>query len=224
MASFSFSPSFWQHAVELVGAEDAHQVVFERQEELRVPGVALASGTAAQLVVDAPALVPLGAEHEQAAGAERFLLEASDLRAYLRRPRALVAFLPILDVGQFLANAHVGIAAELNVGAAAGHVGGDRDGPGNAGLGDDIGFLLVIAGVEDGEHLGLGSALVAGIERRKGVGIGEVVLLPALLAQHFGELLGFFDGRGADQHRLAARLAVFDQRDDGAVFLGTAVR
>ena len=72
-----------QHAVELVGAEDAHQVVFERQEELRAAGIALAAGAAAQLVVDAAALVALGAEHEQAAGGERLLLQARDLRADL---------------------------------------------------------------------------------------------------------------------------------------------
>ena len=124
----------------------------------------------------------------------------------------------VLDVGQFLPDAHVGIAAELNVGAAAGHVGGDGDGAGHAGLGDDIGLLLVIAGVEDGEHLGLGGALVAGIERGEGVGIGEVVLLPALLAQHLGKLLRLLDRRGADQHRLAALLAVLDQRQDRAEF------
>ena len=82
-----------------------------------------------------------------------------------------------------------------------------------------IGFLLVVARVEDGEHLGLGGAVVAGIERGEGVGIGEVVRFPAGLAQHLGELLGLLDRRGADQHRLAAQLAVLDQRDDRAVFL-----
>ena len=181
-------------------------------------GIALAAGAAAQLIVDAPALVALGAEHEQAAGGERLLLQARDLGADLGR-RGAFARSPVLDVGQFLADAHVGIAAELDVGAAAGHVGGDGDRAGHAGLGDDVGFLLVVAGVEDGEHLGLGGALVAGIERRERIGIGEVVLLPALLAQHLGELLGLLDRGGADQHRLAARLAVLDQRDDGAVFL-----
>ena len=54
-------------------------------------------------------------------------------------------------------------------------------------------FLLVVAGVEDGEDLGLGGAVVAGIERGEGVGIGEVVRLPAGLAQHVGELLGFLN-------------------------------
>ena len=58
-----------QHAVHAVGAEDAHQVVFERQVELGAAGIALAARTAAQLVVDAPALVALGAEHVEPAGA-----------------------------------------------------------------------------------------------------------------------------------------------------------
>ena len=182
-------PELGQHAVELVGAEDAHQIVFERQEEFRVAGIALAAGTAAQLVVDAAALVPLGAEHVEAAGGERLVLQTRDLGANFVGARTFLALARILDVGQFLADAHVGIAAELDVGAAAGHVGGDGDRAGNAGLRDDIGLLLVIAGIEDGEHLGLGGALVAGIERGKRVRIGEVVLLPALLAQHFGELL-----------------------------------
>ena len=70
-----------QHAVELVGPEDAHQVVLQRQEELGMAGVALAAGAAAQLVVDAPQFVALGAEHVEAAGAERLVLESRDLAA-----------------------------------------------------------------------------------------------------------------------------------------------
>ena len=72
------------HPVEhLVVAEDAHQVVFERQEEARRAGIALAAGAAAQLVVDAPALVALGADHEQAAGLEHDLAVALDAGADL---------------------------------------------------------------------------------------------------------------------------------------------
>ena len=123
-----------QHAVELVGPEDAHQVVFEREEELRAARIALAAGAAAQLVVDAPALVALGAEHEQPAGRERGLLQPRDLRADRVGARIAHARRVVLDVGQFLADAHVGIAAELNVGAAARHVGGDGDRAGHAGL------------------------------------------------------------------------------------------
>ena len=44
------------------------------------------------------------------------------------------------------------------------------------------------------------------------------MLLPAVLAQHLGELFGLLDRGGADQHRLTARLAVFDQRENGAIF------
>ena len=54
-------------ARDAVGAEDAHQVVFERQVEARGAGVALTAGAAAQLVVDAPRLVALGADDVQAA-------------------------------------------------------------------------------------------------------------------------------------------------------------
>src|SRR5260370_17520651 len=48
-------------------AEDLHQVVLERDEELARAGVALAAGAAAQLVVDAPALVAPRADDLQAA-------------------------------------------------------------------------------------------------------------------------------------------------------------
>src|SRR5919204_952162 len=51
-------------------AEDLHEVVLEGDEELARAGVTLAAGTTAELVVDAPALVALGADDVQAA---RFL-------------------------------------------------------------------------------------------------------------------------------------------------------
>jgi hypothetical protein len=46
-------------------AEVAHQVVLERNEKLRHARVALARATAAQLPVDAPRFVPLGADDEE---------------------------------------------------------------------------------------------------------------------------------------------------------------
>ncbi len=57
-----------EHLVEPLRPEDAHQVVLEGQEEGRPPGIALTARTAAQLIVDAAALVPFGGENEQAAG------------------------------------------------------------------------------------------------------------------------------------------------------------
>ncbi len=53
---------------------------------------------------------------------------------------ALLELLP----GQVL-----GVAAEKDVDAAAGHVRGDGHGADAARLGDDLGFLLVVLGVED---------------------------------------------------------------------------
>ena len=122
---------------------------------------------------------------------------------------------------ELLADAHVGVAAELDVGAAAGHVGGDGDRARHAGLGDDVGFLLVVARVEDGEHLGLLGALVAGIERRERVRVGEVVLLPALPCAASRRAARTSRSRWC-RPGPAGRvdLAVLDQRDDRAVFLG----
>ena len=94
-----------------------------------------------------------------------------------------------------MAQQHVGVAAQLNVGAAAGHVGGDGDGAGLAGLGDDEGFLLVVARVQ------------------------HVVRDPGLL-QLLGQRLRLLDRDRADQHRLLARAAFLDELDDGARLVG----
>src|SRR5579863_10045482 len=53
--------------LDALAAEDAHEIVFEGEEEARGAGVALAAGTSAQLVVDAAGFVTLSAENVQAA-------------------------------------------------------------------------------------------------------------------------------------------------------------
>ena len=70
-------PELAQHAVHALGAEDAHQIVFQREKELGVAGIALAPRAAAELVIDAPALVPLGAEDVSAAGRDHALFSAA---------------------------------------------------------------------------------------------------------------------------------------------------
>src|SRR5258708_18659979 len=55
--------------------EDLHQVVFERDEEPARARVALTAGAAAQLIVDPPTFVPLGADDVQAAHASHALAE-----------------------------------------------------------------------------------------------------------------------------------------------------
>ena len=205
-----------QHAVHAVGAEDAHQVVLERQVELGAARIALAAGAAAQLVVDAAGFVALGAEHVEAAGGERLLLEGGDLVEDRLLPGgALLA----LEAGELALDAHLGVAAELDVGAAAGHVGGDGDRARHAGLGDDEGFLLVEAGVQHGEVLGAAPGagiLVEGLERQRVLEVDEGV---AVLDQQLGEILGLLDGGGADQDRLALGGGGLDVADDRLVAL-----
>ncbi|MCG8503073.1 MAG: preprotein translocase subunit SecA, partial [Sphingomonadales bacterium] len=66
----------------------------------------------------------------------------------------------------FVGDAHLQVAAQLNIGTATGHVGGNRYGAGYTRLGNDVRFLFVIAGVQHvvrnrflleplGEELGL---------------------------------------------------------------------
>ena len=79
----------------------------------------------------------------------------------------------------------LGIAAEQNVGAAAGHVGGDGDRALASGLRHDERFALVILGVQ---HL----------------------VLDAHFLQQAGQPLRFLDRDGAHQHRLALFLEFLD--------------
>src|SRR5271167_2064008 len=70
-----------QHRIHPLGAEDPHQIVFQRDEEFGGAGVALAARAAAQLVVDAPALVPLAADDKEPARLNYFLVGSGDLAA-----------------------------------------------------------------------------------------------------------------------------------------------
>ena len=138
--------------VDPVAGEEAHEVVLGREEEARLAGIALAAGAAAQLVVDAPRLVALGADDEQAAGLQDLLAVALDPLLDRRQDlgEALVvvgiaglqAELGELEVGEVL-----GVAAELDVDAAAGHVRRDRHGAGLARLGDDLALALGVLGL-----------------------------------------------------------------------------
>ena len=68
-----------------VGGEDAQQRILERQVEAARARVALAAGAAAQLVVDAARLVPLGADDVQAARGDHLVVQLLPLEA--RSPR-----------------------------------------------------------------------------------------------------------------------------------------
>ena len=89
-------------------AENAHQVVLQREEEPGRAGVALTAGTAAELVVDAAALVTLGADDEQTARVAHFPGLFFDLRLIFR-----AQFLKALTGGQHLGVLRVGVAVAL---------------------------------------------------------------------------------------------------------------
>src|SRR5690606_10272208 len=108
--------------------------------------VALPARTPSQLVVDAPALVSLGTEPEQAARGDHLLALGRDFG--LDPLDRGVARGPLGQGPWFVLDAEVAVAAELDVGAGAGHVGGDGDGAEAAGRGDDVRLLLVEARVQ----------------------------------------------------------------------------
>ena len=175
-----------QHPLDDVGLEQPHQVVAQRQVEPALARVALTAGAAAQLVVDPAGLVPLGADHVEPAQLDDLVVLGRDLLLELgqqlrvaasRTPRsARPGRCPCsrsVVVGQEL-----GVAAQDDVGAAAGHVGGHRDRALAPGQGDDRRLPLVLLGVQ---HL----------------------VLDAGLLQHRGQDLRLGHARGADQHRLA---------------------
>ena len=173
-------------ADQALAAEDAQQVVFQRQVEARRTRIALAARTTAQLVVDAARLVALGADDVQAD----------------RRKHLLVQLFPFgldalaVDLGGVfgqLGHGRLEAAAEHDIGAAAGHVGGDGHLAWRTGLGDDVRLALVLLGVE---HL------------VRDLGLG----------QKAGQQLGHFDRGGTHQHRLAALVARLDVFDHRAVF------
>src|ERR1019366_8502085 len=160
-----------------LAAENAQQVVLEGEEETGGAGIALAAGASAKLVVDAAGFMALSGDDVEAAEAHHFvmfgvgelLVGGEDLVPHVAAHAIellvvgeVVEVLVGNELGIFLGQAlsdlflealvlghELGVAAEQDVGTAAGHVGGDGNGVLAAGLGDNAGFAFVILGVED---------------------------------------------------------------------------
>ena len=81
--------------VEAFRAEEAHQFVLHGHVETRLPGIALAAGTPAQLVVDTAAFMPFRADDRQpAAGDDEFAVGIAAPARFLQRlPPLFVAWL-----------------------------------------------------------------------------------------------------------------------------------
>ncbi len=93
----------------------------------------------------------------------------------------------------FLAGHKLSVAAQQNVGAAACHVGGNGHRAHAAGLRHDLGFTLVILGVQ--HHV-----------------------FHVLFLEQIGETFGFFNRRSAYQNRALLRVDLLDFVGDGEVF------
>ena len=198
------------HHGDAFAAEQAHQIVLERDIEAAHARIALTAGTAAQLVVDPAGFMALCADDIQAARRADLLgLLVGDSLVFLVELLKRLAcgedlFVVRLGIAVGLVDqllgelhaAHLGlghklrVAAQLDVGTAARHVRRDRDGALLACLRDDLGFLVVIFRVE---HLMLDSALF----------------------QQGGKLLGFFDGDRAHENRLSLLMVLDDVFNHG---------
>ena len=138
-------PQLGQDRIQPFRSEDPHQVIFQRQEEGRPTRVALTARTAAQLIVDAAAFMAFGAQNKEAASRLHGLFGAFvfgfNLRAYFVGVGFGIG-------GQSLHHLEFDVAAQFDVGAATGHVGGDGHRTKLACIGHDLGFLLMLAGVQ----------------------------------------------------------------------------
>ena len=144
-----------EHAVHLVRAEDAHQVVFERQVELRPardrPDDRNGRAAGCRCAGSRGARCRSRRDRRPQAPCACFagdVVPRSRARLAAISPFRRFAALARASSSMPVAQPEFDVAAKLNVGAAAGHVGRDRHRAGHAGLGDDLGFLLVIARVE----------------------------------------------------------------------------
>ena len=121
------------------------------------------------------------------------------MRAVDRRQQLVEALVVVgiaraqAELGELELGLVLGVAAELDVDAAAGHVGGDRDRARAARLGDRLALALGVLGL--------------GVEDR----VRDPLLLE-LLAEQLGDL----DRDRADEHRLARRVARLELAHDRA--------
>ena len=182
-----------QHCRHSFRTENAHQIVFHRQEKLGCARVALTTGAAAQLIVDTAAFVPFGAENVKSAGSNHLFLVGFALKFdFLFHPLDLLRRFVALELRL---QTHVRVAAELDVGTAAGHIGGNRNRARHARLSNDRRFAFVMTRVQ---HLKFNVA--SGF-------------------QHVSHQFRLFDRSGADQNRLPLGVAFQNGLDDGVIFL-----
>ena len=200
---------FLHHVLDAVAAEQTHEVIFQRDIEPGLAGVALTAGTATELIVDPAGFVALGADDEQAAGRTDLFSLFLDDGFVIGHPlgEQLPGGQNIFIVGVSVAGGvhddllrvtglHqigpgevLGVAAQHDIRTTAGHVGGHGDGAQLTGLSHDLGFLLVVFGVQQ-------------------------IVLNAFPLEQVAQQLVLLDGHGAHQNGLALLMALLHLLDD----------
>ena len=179
-----------QHAIHTVGAENPHQIVFQAEEKTRQTRIALTPRPPAQLIVNAAAFMAFCADDAKTACLKRLFFQRRNFRLNVLFARVACRAVKIF---QFLVQPHVEIAAKLNIRAASGHIGGNRDRTRHAGQADNLRFLFVIARV-------------------------QYIMFDFFVLQCRRQSLGFFNACCAHQNRLTARLALSHEFNDGVIF------
>src|SRR6266581_233319 len=141
-------PQALHDGVDPVACEDPQQRVFEREVKTRGARVALPARTAAQLVVDAPGLVPLGADDVQPSGGDDLVVPDLPLLAQVDDAALFLRRVEILHIAHDV-DLLLDVSAQHDVGASAGHVGRDGDHLRAPGLRDDLGLARVLLRVQD---------------------------------------------------------------------------
>ncbi len=187
------------------------------RKNLRAAGVALAAGAAAQLVVDAAAFVALGAEHVEAAGGERLLLEAVDLGVDLRfsrvaraspsRPASSRSMRISALPPSWMSVPRPAMLVAMVIAPGT---------PAWATMKASCSWKRAFSTAKWLDALALARRLV---ERLQRVRVVEVDEREAVLDQKLGEMLGLLDRGRADEDRLAARGGGLDLADDAFVLL-----
>ena len=208
-----FGAGLFHHAgdgIHAVPSEKTHEVVFQREIELRKTRVALAAGAAAKLIVDTAGFMTLGTDDGETSCSKDFLLF---LRAYaLRLVEGRLTLLGRRSgkgVGRrFLLGSAIrveallvknvfhqdlGVAAEQDVGAAACHVRRNRHRADATGLGDDMRLSLVVFRIQG--FMGY-----------------------AAFIKQARKTFGALDGDRADKARLTSLVALCHIVGDGAEF------
>src|SRR5450756_1767489 len=151
----------FEDTLDAVTTEDAQDVVFCREEELRLTRIPLPTRPPPELVVDTTRLMALGPKDEETSQADDLLMFLRPRLTVLCKElgvlfRVLFCVLFRLFLGVSLDTSNSsgvskssGIAAEQNIDTSARHVGGNGNRASAARLGDDLSFFFVIFGIEN---------------------------------------------------------------------------